>query len=90
MLPPVKQETDDEPLVPGAHLPAPSSIQTNPINSAESILNDMSVLRDDLATIWRLKSAAERGRDSKARRIERLEARIKELEAENEKLKSQV
>ncbi len=45
----------------------------------------MDVLRDEVATIWRLKVAAERSRDAKAKRIEQLEARLQELEAENQR-----
>ncbi|KAK0212831.1 hypothetical protein DFS33DRAFT_71256 [Desarmillaria ectypa] len=86
VLPPVKQEADDEAL-PQA---TPCSIQTNLVNSAESILNDMTVLRDEVSMIWRLKLAAEQGRDAKARKIEQLKARIHELEAENERLKNRV
>ncbi|PBK91494.1 hypothetical protein ARMGADRAFT_1081683 [Armillaria gallica] len=87
VLPPVKQEADDEPLS-QPNLPPLSSIQRNVANSADSILNDMDVLRDEVATIWRLKVAAERSRDAKAKRIEQLEARLHELEAENQRLKS--
>ncbi|KAK0461255.1 uncharacterized protein EV420DRAFT_1531101 [Desarmillaria tabescens] len=85
VLPPVKQEGDDEAPVPQANLPTPGSIQTSLVDATESILNDMTVLRDEVATIWRLKVAAERGRDAKARRIEQLEARVRELETENER-----
>ncbi|PBK74536.1 hypothetical protein ARMSODRAFT_1014795 [Armillaria solidipes] len=87
VLPPVKQEADDEPL-PQANLPTPSSVQRDLANSADSILTDMDVLRDEVATMWRLKVAAERSRDAKAKKIEQLEARLHELEAENERLKS--
>ncbi|KAK0195420.1 hypothetical protein F5146DRAFT_1173922 [Armillaria mellea] len=86
-LPPVKQEVDDEPLL-QPNLPTPSSIQRHLLNSADSILNDMDVLKDDVETIWRRKVAAERSRDAKVKKIELLEVRVRELEAENERLKS--
>ncbi|KAK0225927.1 hypothetical protein IW262DRAFT_1358789 [Armillaria fumosa] len=85
VLPPVKQEADDEPL---ANLPTPGSIQRNLPNCADSILNDMDVLKYEVKTVWRLKSAAENSRDSKAKKIELLEARVRELEAENKRLKN--